>query len=363
MKMSNFKPKLKLVAALAAALIAIIMVAGCGGNNTATNPPAATNNTATDTPAATEDTSTAANTPAAAVDPLQPTYDASNYATPLTIDVYSDGGTFQGPMTDGWFSKLAKDMFNLSFNIIGGQSGGNAAEIYTARSAAGDLGDIISISNQHLSDCVAAGNLIYDMTDLYATNLQAYSTQFDSAEKNLQAFLNTDKVWGLPNTVSSQAPTSPNLDGTNPQYGAYMRLDEYLGVGAPAINSLDDLLNVMQQMKAKYPTSDSGKPTYGFSLFKDWDGGGGAWWPAQIPQLYGYARFNGGGSSGFYVNAVTGQIQTSLDEDGIYKQTLEMLFKANQMGLLDPDSATQDFNTLTTDKYGDGAVFFSPVSW
>jgi hypothetical protein len=218
---------------------------------------------------------------------------------------------------------------------------------------------LISVSNQHLANSITAGNLIYDMTDLYKNNMTAYSAQFDAAEKNLQAFLNTDKVYAVPITVSSQPPTSPNTDGTNPQFGSYMRLDYYQGVGAPAINSLDDLLNVLQQMQQKYPTSDSGKPTYAFSLFADWDGGG-MWWANQICYQFGMTRF---GSNISYYDPSNGQLQSVLDDNGYYKQTLEMLFKANQLGLVDPDSQTQDFNTLTGDKYGDGAVLYSPVSW
>jgi len=366
---------------MAALLVAISMTAGCGSSTpppvsapqadtstpAPTSAPAATDNTtaataAPDTAAATDNTAAAP----VSTDPLQPDYDASMYPTPLSVDVFSAGGTYQGALTSGWFSKILQDKFNMTFNIIGNQAeSGNV--LFTTRSAAGNLGDLVALGFQDMSDSIKAGNLIMDMTDLYNTRLTAYSAQFSASEKNLQKYLNNslgidmNTVYALPKTVSSQPPTNPNTDGTAPQFGSYMRLDYYQGIGSPAINNYNDLLNALQQMQQKYPTSDSGKPTYAFSLFADWDGGG-MWWPAQMPYQYGMTRFNGGGGMGFY-DPTTGKIQSILDDNGIYKQTLQMLFQANQMGLLDPDSQTQDFGSLTGNKYADGAVLYSPVSW
>ena len=47
------------------------------------------------------------------------------------------------------------------------------------------------------------------------------------------------------------------------------------------------------------------------------------------------------------------------DEDGMYYKVIEMFYKANQMGILDPDSSTQSFDELTA-KVKDGAAFSSP---
>ena len=49
-----------------------------------------------------------------------------------------------------------------------------------------------------------------------------------------------------------------------------VRYDLYKQIGSPEINELEDYVDVLKQMKEVCPTSDSGKETYGVSLFKDW---------------------------------------------------------------------------------------------
>ena len=51
-----------------------------------------------------------------------------------------------------------------------------------------------------------------------------------------------------------------------------------------------------------------------------------------------------------------------LDEDSFYKRALKFYFQANQMGLLDPDSLTQKFDTVQ-EKFTAGRVLFTYFSW
>ena len=148
MKKTHARPSVKLLAAATALMLIVIAVSGCG-TASPTQQPTTASTTAT----------AAATTTATSSDPLQPKYDASMYSEALTIDVYSDSGTYNGMQPDGWFSKIVQDKFNMKLNIIGGQSASGDA-IYQARSAAGNLGDLIFISNQHLSDAVKAGKAL-----------------------------------------------------------------------------------------------------------------------------------------------------------------------------------------------------------
>ena len=73
--------------------------------------------------------------------------------------------------------------------------------------------------------------------------------------------------------------------------------------------------------------------------------------------LYGYQP------SGFAMEKVDGSdVQSVIDSDGIYVRSLKFLFDANQMGLVDPESTTQDFDTLQT-KFKDGGVLYSLWPW
>ena len=73
-------------------------------------------------------------------------------------------------------------------------------------------------------------------------------------------------------------------------------------------------------------------------------------------------KTNGGNTVCFY-NPKTGETQSFLDDSGYYKKTMELYFKANQLGLMDPDSPTQDWNTISGDKFANGQIMFSWWSW
>ena len=66
---------------------------------------------------------------------------------------------------------------------------------------------------------------------------------------------------------------------------------------------------------------------------------------------------------GFVLSKADGSaIQDILDEDGQYLRALRFLFAANQEGLVDPESAMQNYETLA-DKYRDGQILTSIWSW
>ena len=92
-------------------------------------------------------------------------------------------------------------------------------------------------------------------------------------------------------------------------------------------------------------------------MFKDWDDNAmkqGAW----LPSLYGY-RFMG---DAVYSADDSLPPQSLVDENSVYVRNLKLFFTANQMGLMDPESTTQNYDTLYS-KYKDGAVLFSPWPW
>ena len=105
------------------------------------------------------------------------------------------------------------------------------------------------------------------------------------------------------------------------------------------MDTLEDMIPVLEQMQEKAKgTSKDGKDVYALSLFKDWDGdtmqNAGA-----FCALYGYENL------GFALGKVDGsEIQSVIDSDSMYVRALKFLFEANQKGLIDPESTTQDFD-------------------
>lgn len=271
----------------------------------------------------------------------------------LVVDVFTGVGNFQGTQ-GGWFSKLVRDKFNMELNLIAPNVAGGGDTLYQTRSAAGNLGDIIVISKDKLNDCIKAG-IVYDMTDLMKTS--TYLKQFDAAINSYKEYAQTDGVYGIPTNASLQSPLIPNAYGMNPQNGSYMRWDYYKELGCPEMKDYDDMLEVLRQMQEAHPTSDSGSKTYAFSLFKDWDG---KYMKIPINMVYFYGWGEG---SGFVLkNGDATKTQLVTEDGGAYYEALKTLYKANQMGLVDPDSSTQNWDNLVQ-KTKDGAVLFSTWPW
>ncbi len=274
----------------------------------------------------------------------------SGYDETITIDVYNGLANYMG-MQEGWFAKIVRDKFNMELNIIAPNVAGNGDTLYQTRTAAGDLGDLIIVDNgQQYNELVEAG-LLTDASEYYETmeNVQ----RFDAAVQNLNK--DADGLYGFPTSVSTLKATDTS-EGLDPTFGAYVRWDLYGEQGYPEIGTLEDLLPVIKKMQEDNPTTDSGKKVYGFSLFSDWDGNmmnAGK----QLVTYYGYDE------SGFVLAKADGSdYQSILDSDSEYIRALKFYFEANQMGLVDPESTTQNYDTLFA-KFQEGQVLFSWWPW
>ena len=279
----------------------------------------------------------------------------SKYEEFLTVDVFDSQANYQG-IQSGWFAKIVKDKFNMELNIIAPNVAGGGDTLFQTRSAAGNLGDLIftSADRGRLQDLVTAG-LVMDMTDLIKgeENLERYRDAIEYSNKEL---VEEEGIYMIPSEVTTLSPTTP-MEGTDCNSGVYLRWDLYEELGCPELNTVEDMLDVLKEMQELCPESDSGKKTYAFSLFKDWDDNAmkqGAW----LPSLYGY-RFMG---DAVYSADDSLPPQSLVDENSVYVRNLKLFFTANQMGLMDPESTTQNYDTLYS-KYKDGAVLFSPWPW
>lgn len=274
------------------------------------------------------------------------------YPETLTIDVFDSQANFQGIQT-GWFAKIVKDKFNMELNIIAPNVAGGGDTLYQTRSANGNLGDLIitNLDKSRLKDMVTAG-LVLDMSDYIGSceNLQGYKDAIDSAS----ALAETDGTWAVPSEISNQPATEP-CEATEPTNAPSIRWDLYGEVGYPEIGTLEDLIPVMSDMQ-EAARAEGDQNTYAFSLFKDWDGDV-MQNASALCALYGYEPM------GFAMSKVDGSdAQSVIDEDGIYMRSLRFLYEANQAGLVDPESTTQNFDTLQT-KYKDGQVLYSLWPW
>ncbi len=262
-----------------------------------------------------------------------------DHSEPLTLEVYDVAANYQG-MQSGWFGKLIKDKFNLELNIIAPQASGDGEALYQTRTSSGNLGDIILLDNSPLQDCIEAGLIADISADVQnSPNLKQYYDQYKTFNSGLEG--NAEgKIYGMPTQITN---TSPTTFSENEIYSSPMLpWDYFTEAGAPELKNLDDLLNVMEKIQKAHPTNDAGDPNYCLSLWSDWDKGGTQITIETVTQLtkwYGYEV------NGAILLGTMGDMKEVTDVDGAYYKMLKFFFDANQRGLVDPDSGTQDWET------------------
>lgn len=270
----------------------------------------------------------------------------------LVVDVFDGLANYQG-IQSGWFAKLVKDKFNMELNIIAPNVAGGGDTLFEIRSAAGNLGDIIVFSGERqvLQNMVTSG-LIMDM-EPYMKGKEIM--RFETAIRNVNSSITPKGLFAIPTELSSNSPTTPS-ESKEPTYGPYIRWDLYKELGYPEIGTLEDMLPVLKQMQELEPVTETGEKTYAFSFFRDWDGNlmnAGK----QPCCFYGYDE------NGFVlVKADSSDYQDVIDDDSLYIRMLKWYFDANRMGLVDPESATLNFQGLT-EKYEKGQILYSPWPW
>lgn len=266
----------------------------------------------------------------------------------IVVDVFDFSANYQG-IQSGWFGEVVRKKFNMELNIISPNITKGGDTLFEVRAAAGNLGDLIICKgvNGQLQDMVNAG-LIYNMEDdLQDKNIMRYREAIENPNSSVWQ----EGIYAIPSEVSANG-AYVSSEG----YGPYIRWDLYKKLGYPEVDTLEDLLPVLKEMQERYPTTENGAKTYGFSFFKDWDDN----MMNAVKQpccMYGYDEYGVA-----LAKADGSDYQSIIEDDSIYVRMLNFFYEANQMGLIDPKSASQSYDQCF-DKYREGQVFFSPWSW
>lgn len=306
---------------LATTLMVSMMLTGCGGS-TETQAPAATESATTETAPAADATTTetAETTQAATV----------SHDEELVIEMYNVAANYQGLQT-GWYGKVLKDRFNITINIIAPQVSGDGEALYQTRTAAGNLGDIVLLDNADMLECVDVG-LIADLSaDIQNyPNLMKYWEQIELFNKDLGG------IYAIPTEMNTNGPTVYMSETVSSM--PRIPWDFYTEIGRPELNTLDDLLQALVAMQEAHPTNEAGDTAYGMTLWKDWDG-------TSIENVNQLTKWYGQEVNGSVLIGYDNTIAPLTDKNGAYYKMLKFFYQANQLGLVDPDSATQDWNS------------------
>ena len=264
----------------------------------------------------------------------------------ITLTVYSQLANSSGEMK-GWFAQILKDKFGVVVNLIPDTDG-----VYETRMEAGDLGDIVvwGDDGSEYQNAIEAGllynweedNLVQEYGPYIWENMQ------DALEKNRKISGDGTTVYGFGHNVAASSDSHDAFF-----YTWDIRWDLYQELGHPEVNNLDDLMDVLVQMKELCPTAENGKPTYAMSLWPDWDGNYVMYVKAMATAYYGYDEFGFG-----HYNVETGEFYDALSPDSPYLEMLAWFNELYRNGLLDPDSMTQTYDNMI-EKVQNGQVFFS----
>ncbi|MBR4500810.1 MAG: sugar ABC transporter substrate-binding protein [Clostridia bacterium] len=271
----------------------------------------------------------------------------------LVIDVYDDAANYNGTQT-GWFAKVIKDRFNIELNIIASQVVGNT--VYATRSEEGNLGDIILVDKAKFPEIVEAG-LAKDISDKLpeCKNIMQFKTQIDVYNKGLTGV--EGKYYGIPTEMTDTAPDTLTDDVI---YSSPMlRWDLYKAIGSPKLETLDDLLNALVKIHEIHPQNDDGDPAYPFTLWADWDGNDNMIGIANVVQL---TTWYGEKLKGSAMLKPDYTFSPLYERENAYYKITKFLNKAYQLGLVDPDSGTQPWDTVAS-KLSTGRADVMWYSW
>ena len=254
---------------------------------------------------------------------------------PVTLVVYSQAANFQGEQP-GWTAKLLKDRYNITLSIIAPQAAGS--DIFAARSAAGYLGDIVVLDNTDIQSCITAG-LLVDFTDemIALGAFEEYKGQLDYYNSSLEG-VSDGQYYAWPTELANTTefhPLSAGSAGTAPT----VPWDYYKEIGAPGLANLSDLIAALKQMQDAHPTNAAGESAWGITLWPDWDG-------TSIENVNQLTKWYGQEVNGSILLDVDNNMVSLTDDGGAYKKILQFYFDANKAGVLDPDSGTQNWDSV-----------------
>lgn len=254
----------------------------------------------------------------------------------------------------GWMPDWIREKAGI--DMIGVPGGSD--QIATAL-AGGELPDVVVMDNQDNLETAIEGGMIIDLETVKDKLPNVFETYYD-ANKGMIEYnkavksAGTGKLYGLARMFNGEPVPAYDIGGI------FLRYDVYGQVGYPEIKTYDDLLDCLVKMQEACPTTADGEKMYAISYFDEWDSGTTA--------AYGYVARNRGlwgqGTWAFDMKEYDGttasmKVVKQLEVGSDYYEFVKFMFKANQAGLVDPNTLTQTFEDSKNKVQNGGAL----VQW
>ena len=319
-------------------LLALMLLVACGtpAGNTDTGSPG-TGDTGTGSSGSTE----------------QPPGDNQPAPANSVVTLMATHGGNAGAHNDaGWWAEIVRERLGLELEFLNPT---HPRDYFAVLRAANDLPDLIATGEFVWVNEMIAANQVLNLDDHRDSLPNIFGTpHFENAISFARENVSNDTGGLYVMTGSIGAQHFLNFD-------MQLRWDIYQAIGAPPIRTFDDYLPVLKQMMDHYPETDAGQKVWGISLFSDWD-----------DYSMAIAGFMVSFNNGYDAELVNMVMETKIDgsapprsilsDNSMYKKALQWFFDANQMGVLDPDSITQNWDTITG-KWDEGRVLMSTWPW
>lgn len=218
--------------------------------------------------------------------------------------------------------------------------------------AGGDLPDMFEVSREYCT-ALLAGNHVLALDD-YLDDMPNLNAVSELRTESMRKYFSKDGD-GKMYFWTPYVGTEPY--GSNWWNGMTIRWDWYKEAGYPEVKTEDDFLNVLKGIVEKHPETEDGKKVYGVATYSD--GTLWGWWIRGC--LYGYHNI----TDSYSMDIREGRnkiVNNYMDLDSPVWRDIRYYYKANQMGLFDPDSLTMRGDDLNA-KATNGQLVSTICTW
>ncbi len=273
--------------------------------------------------------------------------------TPVTLKVLWPG-SFENPgVQETLVAKEIEKQTGITMDLIVDNNNEEKLKLYVA---SGDLPDICFANNNSTvkKSLLVQSGLAIPLNKYLESNgkyiLDNYQIPLENSNKLIN---NTDgNYYFLPYNVNPEP--YQKLDFRPGSVALNLRWDYYKEMGYPEAKTIDDFLQVMSDMQKKFPKAPNGKKTYAFAGFNDW-----GTWGYYVTNMY-YLGYTEVTNAVFSPDKET--IHYRFSPEGPFWDSVELYYKANKLGLFDPDSFTMKYDNYV-EKARNGQLLTIGASW